>query len=416
MKPDSHSGKAVPCEPGKVSVIVPNYNHAAYLPDALDSILAQRYPDFEIIVVDDGSTDHSREVIDGYGERVRPIFQENQGLSAARNSGIRVARGEYIALLDADDLYEPDFMRVMAGALAADPAAAAVFCGYRFVDEQNRALPQVEARPVPAELVFPALADGNFLVPESMLVRRGCYEKLGLFDPALTACEDWDMWLRIARSARVISTAAVLTRHRVLPGSMSTDPTRMLTNRLAVLEKHFGQAASGAPADPARGRAYGRAYLGAAVEFLQTGDRPQAGRCLLEMAAACPTLLTELPTFYELALGSQPKGSRGDFASAPAAAEANLLGLLDDLFESNEIADAARIHRQTALARAYEALGRIAYGARRFKEARRLLSRSVAAARGQVSPALIPFWLKSYLPPRWIETVRNFRKLSPGDR
>ena len=129
-----------------VSFIVPNYNHARYVRLAIDSALAQTYPHFEIIVVDDGSTDDSRAVLSEYGDRIRTIFQANTGLSGARNTGVAAARGDFIALLDADDTIAPTYLERMLGALALHPEADAVYCGFQFVDQDNQPLPQVEKR------------------------------------------------------------------------------------------------------------------------------------------------------------------------------------------------------------------------------------------------------------------------------
>ncbi len=224
----------------KVSIIIPNYNHGDYLPQAIESALAQTYPHVEVIVVDDGSTDHSAQVLARYADRVRCIHQENAGLSAARNTGLGMARGDYIALLDADDMLEPDYLQTLVPVLEENPEIGGIYCGYRFVDEHNRPLPEVQNRVVLSAEFYNALLGGNFLVPESMLLRRRCYQEAGPFDTALTACEDWDMWLRIARRERVVGTARVLSRHRVLPGSMSSDPARMIRNRLQVLARHLG--------------------------------------------------------------------------------------------------------------------------------------------------------------------------------
>ena len=162
-----------------VSIIIPNYNHAKYVGDAICSVLNQDYRDFEIIVVDDGSTDNSREVITKFGEQVRYIWQENQGLSAARNTGIKSAKGSVIGVLDADDMYEPAFLTTMISALRENPDADGIYCGYQFVDQLNNPLPQIEARSIPSDKLYHAMLDGNFLVPESMLVNRYCYDKVG---------------------------------------------------------------------------------------------------------------------------------------------------------------------------------------------------------------------------------------------
>ena len=283
-----------------VSIVIPNFNHGKYIGQAIQSVLCQDYPNFEIIVVDDGSTDNSSEVVAQFGEKVHYIWQKNQGLSAARNTGIRASNGQYIGVLDADDLYEPNFISTMMSNLKSQSDADGIYCGYQFVDENNRLLPQIEARSIPETGLYRALLDGNFLVPESVLVHRYCYSKVGDFDPLLSACEDWDMWLRITSQYKIISTSKILTRHRTLPGSMSSNPSRMLSNRLAVLNKHLGPLSHGIePVSSMNRRAYGRAYLSSCIEYLQYGSRENAFECLQNMSITCPSLLAELDTFYQ---------------------------------------------------------------------------------------------------------------------
>ena len=299
-----------------VSIIIPNYNHAQYVGDAINGVLNQTYSDYEVIVVDDGSKDNSREIIGQFGDKVRAIYQQNQGLSAARNTGINAARGSYIGVLDADDLYEPEFIDTLVSSLESQPDADGIYCGYRFIDHLNNPLPQIEAREVAPEYLHQALVDGNFLVPESMFVRKHCYDKVGLFDTSLRALEDFDMWLRITSQFKVIYTTRILTRHRILPGSMSTDPTRQFQNRMSVVKKHFGaEPGPGGAWGEAQRRAYGRAYLVSAVEYLQAHNEARAFECVYAMVNAWPNLLTQMETFYELDCGDQPKGYRGEFAS-----------------------------------------------------------------------------------------------------
>jgi len=360
-----------------VSVIIPNYNHARYLPQAIDSVLAQDYPHYEIIVVDDGSTDDSRTVAARYQDRIEYIWQKNRGLSAARNTGLQTARGDLIGLLDADDLYEPDFLSTMVDILQTAPEFEAVYCGYQFVDEQNRALFQQETRAIPPAQLYPALIEGNFLVPESMLARRHCYEAVGPFDESLRACEDWDIWLKMARRFPITGTTRLLTRHRILPGSMSSDPIRMLNNRLTVIASHFGpEPADPATATPEQRRAYSRAYLTTAIEYLQYHDTDRAVTCLQKMAATEPDLLQDPATFYELGCGDQPKGSRGDFSTLDISKNGALLFyVLNQVLADDRLAS----YRQSALAQANLALGRLSYGARQMSTARRFLLRAIAA-------------------------------------
>lgn len=358
------------------SIIIPNYNHARYIGAAIGSALQQRYPHVEIIVVDDGSTDDSRAVVAPFvaqsGGRVRYLYQENRGLSAARNTGIAASRGEFVAVLDADDLYEPAFLTTMIRALQADPAAGAAYCGYRFVDQENRPLPGGESRLVPPEHLYQALAEGNFLVPEAMLVRRACYTAVGPFDETLRACEDMDMWMRIAQRYKVIGVADELTRHRVLAGSMSSNPTRMTDNRLAVLRRHFGQE----PADPTRGspqlrRVFGRAYLASVIEYLQVQDQPRAQEWFWRLACVAPELLCEVETFYEIGCGDQAKGFRGHLATVDLAQSASRTeAMLRALFEQPAPPLALQPQRNAIYASAYVALGMLGYNAGQYGLAR----------------------------------------------
>lgn len=360
-------------DPGLVSVIIPNYNHAAYLADAIQSVLNQSYGSVEIIVVDDGSTDNSRAVAAHFGDQVRYIWQENRGLSAARNTGIAAAGGAYIGVLDADDLYEPNFLQVLVGILAANPAAAAVYCGYRFVDQGNQPLPQIEVRPLPPPAVYRELTRGNFLVPEAILVRRHCYTTVGPFDESLRACEDWDMWLRIAKGHLVLASDQILTRHRVLPASMSSDPVRMRTNRFAVVQKHFGPEAPAMEDGVAR-HAYSYAYWCTAVEHLQHHAPVQAYQAVRRMVEINPAIVGELDIFYDLARGEQPKGNRGDRATFDGERSAALLlGLLDRLFAEPTLRHLGAMHKRVAYANAYWALGLLTYAAHDLAKARRFL-------------------------------------------
>jgi glycosyltransferase involved in cell wall biosynthesis len=354
------------------SIIIPNYNHAHYVSEAINSVLNQTYTDYEVIVVDDGSKDNSREVIDSFGYKIRTIYQQNQGLSAARNTGIHAALGRYIGVLDADDMYEPNFLETLVSALERQPEAGGIYCGYRFVDDLNNPLPQVEAREVPSEKLYWALVDGNFLVPESMFVRKQCYDMVGPFDTSLRALEDLDMWLRITSQFKVIYTTKVLTRHRILPGSMSTDPTRQFQNRLSVVKKHFGaEPGPGGVWSEGQRRAFGRAYLVSAVEYLQAHNEIRAFECVYAMVNACPSLLSHMETFYELGCGDQPKGYRGEFASLDVDQNYQVvMRLLEKLSHAPELHEFKNV-RRAAYANAHYAFGLLAYGQDKSKLARR---------------------------------------------
>ena len=312
-----------------VSFVIPNYNHARYLGQAIDSALAQSYPNVEVIVVDDGSTDDSRAVAKAFGDRIRYIYQQNAGLSAARNTGVHAAHGEFIALLDADDLVEPPYAERLLSALTRAPQASGAYCGFRFVDQDNRPLNRVEQRITAPEDLYGALLNGNYWVPESLLARRNCYQTMGEFDTALRACEDWDVWLRFSSHYTLVGIDDLLVRYRVVTGSMSTDPRRMLDNRLAVLAKHAGSQPSYGGDSPAH-RAYAYAYFRTAMEYYQGGDLVAGYNSLLAAARIFPALVLDHASYYELACSEQGRGSQGD------------LGQLDIAARQREILDIAR--------------------------------------------------------------------------
>ena len=189
-----------------VSAVIPTYNYARFVGRAISSVLAQSYADLECIVVDDGSTDNTEEVIAAFGPAVRLIRQPNQGLSAARNTGIRAARGRYIAFLDADDAWHADKVSRQVALLDSHPETAVVGCGVRLMSADGETLGGKE---------FDAQASGHadlraqqrrvavreFWVGGSgsgALVRREVFDEVGLFDTSLKAAEDWDMWMRLA--------------------------------------------------------------------------------------------------------------------------------------------------------------------------------------------------------------------------
>jgi glycosyltransferase involved in cell wall biosynthesis len=398
----------------RVSIIIPTYNHAQYVVDAIQSVLNQVYDNYEIIVIDDGSQDNTRQVVAQFGNQVRYIWQENQGLSAARNTGLRAARGEIIGLLDADDLYDPNFLSTLVSILEANPEADAVYCAARAVDATNNLLPQSIGRVVPSSQLYNTLINGNFLVPLCMVAYQSCYDKVGLFDKRLQGCADWDMWLRIAKKCTVIGTNEILARYRIVPQSMSSDHKHMFNDRMAVLQKHFGITASDlSHLTPVQRQAYSRAYLTTAVEYLQRHELDQASRCLRKMLEFSPDLVTRLDVFYELGCGDQAKGFRGDFSTLNVHQNASvLLEMLEKLFHDPSLLPDVIGYRRVAFANAYLALGLLFYGTRQFRAARGFLLRALATnPRHAFNRQLLLPLAKSLLDARLIDWLgRGYRE------
>ncbi|MBI5568276.1 MAG: glycosyltransferase family 2 protein [Chloroflexi bacterium] len=362
-----------------VSIIIPAYNQAQYLPYALRSALAQTLTAWEAIVVDDGSTDNTREVAASFDDaRIRYIFQANQGLSGARNTGVRAAQGAYLAFLDSDDELTPEFLRVCVEALTADRALGAVHTATQFIDQAGAVLPHEDAQPLAGEAFQHKLCQGGFFPPVSVMARADCVREAGLFDTTLTSLEDWDVWLKIARRHPMRGLGQPLVRYRVYPGSMSTNAPRMLANRLAVIAKHVGEP-SGDPAlwPTEKREMYGYAYRASAFEHLQQHQTHTAWSLLDKAATLWPPLLDRLDTFYELACGDQGKGFRG--AAALLDIEGNgrmLLAWLNDLLSRTP---ALQAQRRAARGHAYVALAMLSDQAGRWGRARHYLWQAITA-------------------------------------
>ena len=182
----------------RVSVVIPAYNHARFLPDALESVLAQTFRDFEVLVVDDGSTDNTGEVVAAFAPRVRYIHQHNGGPSRARNTGIRHTTGEYVAFLDADDTWMPEKLALQVGYLDTHPDAGLVFTKVMVTTEAGQQLYTYPHRYRYERRAFERLLLWSYGSMNVVMLRRLCFDKLGFFDESLRAAEDWDMWLRAA--------------------------------------------------------------------------------------------------------------------------------------------------------------------------------------------------------------------------
>lgn len=222
-----------------MSVIVPVYGTAAYVAETLDSILAQTFTDYEVLVVNDGSPDTEllERVLEPYREHVRYLRQENRGVSGARNAALRAARGRYVALLDSDDRWHPDYLAGMVAALERDPGADVVYPdALRFGDGRERRYS--ERYPLGGEITFARLLARECHVYGGATVRRRTLVEAGMYDEEVRGAEDFDLWLRILRrGGRIVYVDRVLAYYRVRPGSHTADGMLLLRNLQRVLDK-----------------------------------------------------------------------------------------------------------------------------------------------------------------------------------
>jgi len=225
----------------RVSVIIPSYNTAEYIAETLDSVFAQTYQDYEVIVVNDGSPDtpELEKVLATYMRRINYIVTENRGLAGARNTAIRASSGEFIALLDSDDIWEPEYLAVQVSKLDNDQSADIVYPNALiFGDGTGAGKLFMDLSPSIGDVTFSSLVSETCCVMVSVLARRSAIERAGLFDGRLRRCEDFDMWLRcIKNGSRIIYHREPLVRYRRRGQSLSHNAVAMLEAAAHVLGK-----------------------------------------------------------------------------------------------------------------------------------------------------------------------------------
>lgn len=267
--------------PPRVSVVIPSYNYGAFVAETVESALAQTVRPHEVIVVDDGSTDDTRARLAPYADRVRYVHQANRGLSAARNHGIAEATGDWIALLDADDLWHPEKTALQLRALERYPEARLIGAAAGPRDLPERLPAESAIRPLD---VLAFLLRAPF-APSSALIRRDCFDVVGGFDEQLRAVEDRDMWLRIAVDHPAILVETPCWWYRLHPGQMSKRTRAMHENYELVLAKFFRENPRYGILRP---QAEGFLNLDTALAFLAEQDRKAAARYALRSLRCWP--------------------------------------------------------------------------------------------------------------------------------
>lgn len=255
----------------RVSVIIPTYNRAALLGDAIASVLAQSYQDFEVIVADDGSTDETAAVVARFGAPVRHLLLPHRGQPAApRNSALAVANGEYIAFLDSDDLYLPHKLALQVPVLEANANVGGVYSnGHFFIDKPDQPTGYVQdGLPTPSGAIFDDLLRGNFLSTPVVLIRRSVLQEVGGYneDPALLLSEDYELWLRLAMQTQIVYVPGDVAAIRHHTQNISGDILRLRTRTIYMLhslEKQYPEQMAAHAA--ARHEAYVRQHGALAV-------------------------------------------------------------------------------------------------------------------------------------------------------
>ena len=215
-----------------ISVVIPSYNSASTLGRALSRVYAQTVAVKEVIVIDDGSSDETRQLVVEKFPLVKYVYQNNQGVSAARNNGIAQAQSEWVAFLDADDLWLPDKLECQLAILNRNPKACFITTGRYYEKEGETNIINWTFR-----WRFDKLLSHNRVHTSSTLVKREVFEQIGRFDSRLKTGEDWDLWLRIVNRFPSYGTTQKLVKRERVTGSLSENRLRIYLNNITVLER-----------------------------------------------------------------------------------------------------------------------------------------------------------------------------------
>jgi glycosyltransferase involved in cell wall biosynthesis len=229
--------REVPARGATVSVVIPCHNQARFIADAIESLRAQTYSEFDVIVVDDGSTDGSADIVERFGVPI--VRQERGGPAAARNAGFRATTGDYVVFLDGDNMLERHALEANLHAFEDHPESAFVGGRYRYIDERGGHRPSsVLPDPKTPDDHYAALLSENYFgSPDNVMFRRSVLDAVGLFDSSVDGLEDYDLYLRIAKEHPVHYHGVTISAYRVHDNQFSRDQAMMLRSAVTVLRR-----------------------------------------------------------------------------------------------------------------------------------------------------------------------------------
>jgi glycosyltransferase involved in cell wall biosynthesis len=279
----------------KVSVVIPTYNRAESLPKAVASVLRQTFQDFEIVVVDDASTDDTDEVVRSFSdERIRYIRHEtNKREAETRNTGVQNSKGEYISFIDDDDEWLPEKLELQVDLLdKSPPIVGAVYTGFvRIESATGKTLSQW--MPAKRGSIFRDMLGQNWVgTPSTVVLRRECFDSVGLFDPTIVFGPDYDMWLRLAEKYQFDCIQQPLVKYYIHSDRLSTNYELMIAGLEAKLKKHAALLAMDS-------KSYSRHYLNLGTYYCISGNAKKGRGALLRAIRLNPF---ELRHYYNLSL------------------------------------------------------------------------------------------------------------------
>ena len=320
------------------------------------------------------------------------------------------SRGEYIGLLDADDLWLPGYLSTLMPILISNPETGGVYSGWQYIDANGKELPQWSIKTVPASNFYETIAFMNFLVPSGVLVRRACFDQAGLFDLNLRAVEDRDMWLRISAHYEFVGIPKVLVHYRTHGQNMTKDLERMESSRRAVIAKHFGNE-DGDPKDwsDIRRRAYGGLHFRTALDHLEVNQNQRGLERFHQSCMIYPELVERVDTYYELGFSDKNRGFRGIFEQSTAPNIQIIFDTLESVFCQAEIPQTLARRKNVAYAFANFTAGLIAYNDQDFSSARKYLLKSIRHRPKMLSESrFVTTLLKTFLGKRTLHALKRY--------
>lgn len=274
-----------------ITVVIPTYNRAGLVCEAIASALAQEHVSVEVIVVDDGSTDNTREVVGRYDPQVRYLYQENRTEGPARNLGLQHSSSEFVAFLDSDDRWQPQKLARDLNCLRRNPEAGLVYSNARYCGPDGRLI-GIRRTTSPSGEVLEQLVLENFIVLSTVTARRDVLNELGGFseDRRLSGSTDWEMWTRIASRHKVTYRSETDTDILVHPANMMSNPGRMEQSMRAALECILSSAEVSSKTGHLKKRAVSRMLTFIATNYYATGEMKRAREFLKEAAQHDPTI------------------------------------------------------------------------------------------------------------------------------
>lgn len=264
-----------------VSVVTPTYNRARFLPDAIASVLVQTYADLELIILDDGSVDDTREVLEPFlaDGRVRYFYQENQGQSHARNHALDHASGDFIAFLDSDDVWSSDKLEKQLVVFEAHPEVDIVHGDEALIDECGAVTSLKNMKRYSGRIARYLLADNSVSITTA-LVKRRCFDEMGGFDTSIGVADDYELWLRFSARYLFYYEPGVVAFYRVMADQISSDKQRRFAANELIIKRFLEQYDDAlTPAERRWGLA--RFYCRKARYFASVGERRKAARSIL---------------------------------------------------------------------------------------------------------------------------------------